>query len=178
MKQFLPVPTLVLCLLASLPTQVLGGSTFCGNCIDNGYRYCNAQGREENTDFRAITSESIKSSNTAKCCSDDSATCYEDKMRLDNGKHTICSFPYNNTLYAKFQCPFDNSCGSTYEFNLDTIGQSTTFDIKPPAYSSCFFIFKSTCGIVSIDSSGLSSYHKYEFIEFEEDHLYTGPFSA
>lgn len=49
--------------------------------------------------------------------------------------------------------------------------------MNPPAYGSCFFTIKTKCGILEIASQDLSSNHKYEFIEFENGHIYTGKYS-
>ena len=80
----------ILALFYFLIEETFAGSTFCGNCIDSGYRYCNKQGYDDFTDFRTVTSESVKSANLAKCCTSDTEDCYYDKMRRDTS-YTLCT---------------------------------------------------------------------------------------
>ena len=146
----------------------------CGNCIETGSRYCNNQGLTANTDFRSLAGESVKSSNLASCCSD-ASECYEDKMRSGT---TLCSFPYNNTVYAKYTCPFDNDCGATSYFEIAKLGDKLSIVSKPPKYTTCFYKILAKCGIPAITSTGLPTSNKYEFIEFKADHLYLGEYSS
>lgn len=89
-----------------------------------------------------------------------------------------CTFYYNNTVYAKWLCPFaTNRCGQAdSNIELSNIGDEVTITPDFDSGETCFFIITVKCGILAVDleTYAQESNFYYEYIDFDPDDLVLG----
>ena len=57
-----------------------------------------------------------------------------------------CTHPYNNTLYAKYLCPFNNqTCGSNDTYNMNKVGEFATLNFTLTRGDVCFYKVRTGC---------------------------------
>ena len=130
----------------------------CGECLYNGYKSCIAS----KTDHPFVTSYSGSTTTYNQCCNLTSEC-------KDTSEAWTCTSPYNNTLYAKYACPFNiYGCGSTDSFTLGGAGANMSLKFTIGRGDVCFYKILNTCGIAKIDLNYMDNSGSIlaEFIEF------------
>ncbi len=90
-----------------------------------------------------------------------------------------CTSYYNNTLYAKYACPFVNTtCGTTDSYALSKEGDVVNISMSLQRGDVCFYKISSACGLPKIDLMDSPANVVIEYIQFEAgsiatDSLYT-----
>ncbi|CDW78894.1 UNKNOWN [Stylonychia lemnae] len=88
-----------------------------------------------------------------------------------------CTEFYNNTLYAKYVCPFNSvTCGSTDTYNLTEVGKTVNLSMGLTRGDVCFYKIKTKCGLPKVDLTRVDNSDNIliEYIEYESGTLFQG----
>ena len=96
---------------------------------------------------------------------------------MDTNSAWLCTAPYNNTIYAKYACPYNTLvCGTQDTFALTQIGSTLSLSMTLARGDVCFYKITNNCGIVqfNVTSNNNSDNFLIEFIEYEKGLLLQG----
>lgn len=81
-----------------------------------------------------------------------------------------CSSFYNNTLYAKYNCPFNTAvCGANDAYTIEKVGDIVNLTMTMTRGELCFYKIKNKCGRNKVDLIKVDNSDSIliEYIEFE-----------
>ena len=106
-----------------------------------------------------------------------SICCSTDNCSYTTLSNWTCTNTYNNSLYAKFVCPFSKSvCGLNDTYSLTDIGEIMNISITLNGGDVCFYRINTGCGLAKTDLIKVenSDLILVEYIEFLSSDLVLG----
>eukprot|EP00347_Sterkiella_histriomuscorum_P014748 403359692 len=139
----------------------------CGECLNYGYKSCIGKNAKDHPFVSSYT----KTDATYNSCCQLSENC------KDASQGFACSSSYNNTLYAKYNCPFNTAvCGTNDTVVLEKVGAVANLSMAMIRGETCFYKIKNTCGRNKIDLIRVDNSDSIliEYIEYESGQIMQG----